>query len=214
LLTYTRAIRAAFSGDAARALAEVTAAGALYESTGNQRRACNMRMLAALSRLHLGDNAGAVAALEPAIIAAMGMGLHNVEALGRQVLGIALARTGRMEEGFEEERISAEMFAEQGDRRLEGTSRRYLAQIHLLNGDVDAASAEAEQAVDLLGALPPSLVAGLAVLAQVRIQQGRAAEALAVAARGAEILAELGTVPDGAELLAKVQAMARELSGL
>ncbi len=213
LQTYTRGIRAAFTGDLDAALAEAEAARALYDAAGNARRACNMSMLAALARVHLGDYAGAVAGLAAPIAAAEGMGLHNVEALGRQVLGIALARLGRVDDGLREARTSAAMFAGQGDRRLEGTSHRYLAQIHLLRGETAAAAVQAEAAVELLGALPPSLVAGLAVLAEVRLLQGRPAEAQALAERGWEILAVLGSVPDGESLLDAVYVEALAQTG-
>jgi len=197
MVHYARGLRAAFAGRPEEALRESEIALAGFEAAGNLRRACNMQVLVAANRLGLGDHTRAAALVRAAIVTADGMGLHNVAVLGRQVLGVCIARSGNLAHAAVLEREAAQAFQVQGDRRLEGTSRRYLAQMLLALRERTAAAREATAAVEILAALPPSQVPALATLAEVHLAEGRVGEALAHAREAQAALDSLGSIADG-----------------
>jgi ATP/maltotriose-dependent transcriptional regulator MalT len=141
------------------------------------------------------------------------MGLHNVAALANLVLGICAARQGRLDEAIAMERQAATELAAQGDRRLEGTSRRILAQLLVERGAGAEAEREAATAVEILVAIPPSQVAALAALADARLATGQVGPALAAARAALALLIELGSVAEGDAYTHLVHARALAAAG-
>jgi hypothetical protein len=69
----------------------------------------------------------------------------------------------------------------QGNRYLEGLGHSVLARAHRMRGDLAAAAAEAEAASELLEPVPVDHALALVELAAVRLAEGKAAEAVAIA---------------------------------
>src|SRR5690242_13368133 len=82
---------------------------------------------------------GAEATPRAALAVADRLGLANVAATARHNLGPVLARLGRLDEARQLEGEAIQAFRAQRNRRLEGGSHLYLAQILLESGDVAAA---------------------------------------------------------------------------
>jgi tetratricopeptide (TPR) repeat protein len=108
---------------------------------------------------------------------------------------------------------AVEDFVAHGDERLEGSSRAYLAAIIRLEGDLDAAEAEARRAVNVLAETPAQLPHALATLADILLEQGNVTEALENAGRAIELLQSLGQVEEGEALARLVYAEALGASG-
>jgi hypothetical protein len=86
---------------------------------------------------------------------------------------------------------------EQGEQRLEGVARTYLAEILVAAGNFQAAHAEAMRAVEILHVAPALRVAAQAMVARTLLQQGRTAEATDLARGAAADLAQLGEIEEG-----------------
>jgi serine/threonine protein kinase/tetratricopeptide (TPR) repeat protein len=207
------ASRALCYGDPAAALQYTELSIPSFAFTGDRRNACLGRVNAAHAILQLGDHARAERALRGALADADRMGLHNVSALARQNLGPALGRRGALEEARVMETAAIKAFQAQENRRQEGRSRAYLAQIALLEGDLDAAEAEARAALARLVPIPPLRAFALGVLAQVRIAREHTEEALTVAREGLELLLSLPGMEEGESLLRLVYAEALFAAG-
>jgi tetratricopeptide (TPR) repeat protein len=123
------------------------------------------------------------------------MGLSNVVATAKHNLGMVLALSGALEQGLRVEKEALDAFCRQGDRRLEGGAREYLAVILMMCGDYQAAEREAEAALSMASA---ALVPGShAVLANVLLAMRRTDEALAEARTAMKGYEELGAVEEG-----------------
>lgn len=200
-------------GDAGGELTYTAETVHFFEQAGDVRAACWHRANLGYVSISLGAYEITVAPLREALAFAERLGLGYVAALARNNLGLALARTGALVEArlLEEEAVRA---AEaQGNPRLSGGSRMYLAQIHHLAGDLAAAEAEARRAVATLAQSRPLLPAALATLADTLLAQGRAGEALPPASDAAVRLADMGYAEEGAALVGIVHAEALAAAG-
>jgi tetratricopeptide (TPR) repeat protein len=213
LLEQTRAYRAVYKGDAVASLASFTAALGAFEETGDRRNACNIRSNLGFILAELGDFPGAEEALRGALADADRMGLHDVALAAVHNLGPVVAQSGRLEEARALELRAAEAFERQGDRRVGGVARSYLAKIALLAGDTAAAEREARAAAEALRIAPPLRAAALANLARALLAQGRSAEALPVAREAFATLEELGMIEEGESLVRLVHAEALVAAG-
>ncbi len=176
-----RAFKALEEGDAALYLSLQLTSFAAYEEEGDRRTACVSGSNVGYAYLELGCYADAERVLRETLARAERMELASLAALARNNLGPALVALGRVEEACRVEEAAIEAFRAQGDRRLEGASRVYLAQALLIAGDLDAAEREARASVTLLDAAPPILPHALGALAEVLLARGRAEDALATA---------------------------------
>jgi hypothetical protein len=89
----------------------------------------------------------------------------------------------------------------QGDTRLEGVVRAYLAATEALAGDFLAAEKHAREATTLLQGVPPVLPLALATLARALLGQRRFTEALGYAKTAHSLLDSAGGVDDGEALI-------------
>ena len=203
-----RAIRATVTGDLGAGLDGFRAALAAFEQTGDHRNAAAVRSNLGFVLGELGDFAGAEEALRAAHAAAERMGLHDLTTASLHNLGRVVAHLGRVEEARALEQRALDAYTEQGDPRMAGSARAYLAQIAVLAGDFAAAEREASVAAEALRAAPPLRAGALSVLARALLAQGRAAEALEVAREAFSQLETLGSIEEGESMVRLVYAEA------
>jgi serine/threonine protein kinase/tetratricopeptide (TPR) repeat protein len=209
-----RANRAASGGDPSEYLRGLEATIACFERAGDARNACNARANAGHACMELGAYAEAERTLREVLSTAERLGLSTVAAAAKHNLGLTLMRQGAIDAGLSAEIEAVDAFHAQGERRLEGASRMYLAMILAAAGRLEDAEREALCAVDLVASLYGGLrAAALAVLASVRLARGHADGALAAAAEAMEVLERLGGLEEGESLSRLTYAEALHATG-
>jgi tetratricopeptide (TPR) repeat protein len=161
----------------------------------------------------LGDFEGAEETLRSALAAATRMGLDDLETVVLHNLGHALAYHGSLDEARILEQRAVDAFHRQGEPRMEGVARTYLAEIALLAGDLDAAEREARVAVDALKVAPALRAAAFAILSRTLLARGRGAEALDTAREAHTELEALGSLEEGESLVRLAYAEALAAAG-
>jgi tetratricopeptide (TPR) repeat protein len=150
-----------------------------FQEAGDARHGCENGVNVGWAYSELGDFAAAEAALSEGRATAERMGLASIAAGALHNLGPVLMFLGRTAEAREAELKAIEFYRRQGDRRLEGLSRAYLALILIEAGNPAEAERAAKTAADVLEEVPPTRAVALAALARAVLEQGRPAEALA-----------------------------------
>ena len=113
-------------------------------------------------------------------------------------LGRVLACRGDSAEASSSSALAIESFARQGEPRLEGLARTYLAEIKLLGGAPAEAETQANAALEVLQGSPGARVQALAVRARALLAQGAADDgAGARAQRGGRRAEALGSIDEG-----------------
>jgi hypothetical protein len=117
---------------------------------------------------------------------------------------------GRLDEARALEQRAVEAFRRQGDPRLEGAARTYLAKAALLSGDPETSEREARTAASMLEVAPQLRAPAVAVLARALLDLARVDEALVAAREAATAVDALGAIDEGESLvrLAFVEALA------
>jgi eukaryotic-like serine/threonine-protein kinase len=184
-----------------------------FERAGDQRNACFERCNLANVLSWLGAHAEASRSLRGVLADADRMGLRVVTTTAKQNLGFALTHLGALDEARALLLEAIESSAEEGDLRMLGYSRAYLASILRLTGDLAQAETEARRAVEELVEIKPSQTFALATLAEVLLARGSLPEALSAARQAAELLESLGQIAEGEALVRLVYAEALEASG-
>jgi eukaryotic-like serine/threonine-protein kinase len=202
-----------YVGDTGEYLGRSEAAASWFEKAGDLRSVANARVFLGFALVEVGAYREAEAALRDALASAQRMGLHNVVATSLNNLGMALARLGHLDEALAAESEAIRQAAAQGDRRIEGASRHYLAVIHLAQGDLARADAEAVAAAEMLRVAPPVRAHALATLAEVRLAQHRVDEALAAAREAMALLEQLGGIEEGEASVRLLHAEALHAAG-
>jgi eukaryotic-like serine/threonine-protein kinase len=196
-VVYARAIQAFLVGDPAEYLERMSASVDFFEHAGDRRNVARARVNLGFGYFLLGLVDEAESCLREALVIAERTSLGHVAALAKHNLGLVLLRKGLVADAIALETESVEIFRAQGHRRLEGCSRDYLAVILTQAGDLRAAEREARAALGLLRAAAPTRAPrAAAVLAQVLLARGRAADALEAAEQGMEVASGIGWVPD------------------
>ncbi|EYF07653.1 serine/threonine-protein kinase [Chondromyces apiculatus] len=157
-----------------------------FATAGERRYEDLMRVRMATDHVHLGAPVQAEALLRPVLAAGAASGGGSIQAtIGRLHLAFALAEQGRLDEAVEEARALAAALGARGDRLVQGNARLLVASLLTRRGDVVEAEEAALAGADLTQASPVDAAWADAVLAGVRLAQGRAGEAaqLARAAR-------------------------------
>jgi tetratricopeptide (TPR) repeat protein len=201
------------TGNLGRSRIMTEAAIPCFERAGDLRLACVQRGFLGFMECLLGAYPEAVSLLHAAYAEAKQMGLENVAAVAQTNLGLALGGLGALDEAraMVEQAVTSAMV--QGDRRMEGNSRDYLARLLRRAGDLEAAEAEARRAVELLEVVKPVQSPARATLADVLLARGRPAEALAEAREAMALLVSLGKVEEGEALVRLAHAEALEAAG-
>ncbi len=207
------AVRAGAGGDPAARVRLAEAAADSFEQAGDLRNACLQRVSVGFACVEIGAFAAAERSLTDALALGERMGLTNSIPVAQAQLARAYCRHGRLDEAIELERQAVASLAEQGNQRLSGVARGYLARMLLESGDTDTALEEATRAVEILEGAPALLCSALAVLALVHLAAGRNDAALEAAERGAELLAKVGESAVGESLVRKAHVDALTAAG-
>jgi len=200
-LDQARVARAIANGDLAERRRMTANAMDCFRLAGDLRNACAQQANLAYADLLLGRNDLAADALLKALWSAERLGMSSVATVAKHNLGLALARLGRLEDALTFEQAAVDAVVAQGDRRIEGASRAFLAWIHLRAGDDAAAEREARAAVEVTEHAAPTQAHALGVLAEVLLHRGAVAEACDAARRARAIVDRLGRIEDGEALV-------------
>jgi tetratricopeptide (TPR) repeat protein len=206
------AINHSCTGDVGEALVHTERAITRYEESGDRRMVCMEKANLGDALKELGAYAEATELLREVLASVEQLALPGVAAVVKHNLGLTLAHVGRFDEAvlIEEEAIA--QLAVRGDRRLEATSRIYLAHIHLLADDLPRATAAARQAVEVSSGLNEQDTA-LATLSRLRLMAGDTTEALTLARRAINELYDTGATDEGESLVYLAYVEALEASG-
>jgi tetratricopeptide (TPR) repeat protein len=192
-----RSWMAMVDGDIGASLIFDRAVADAFESVDNLRLACEHRAFVGYDMLTLGAHAEAEVALREALATADRLGLASVAAMAMHNLGAARVFAGDFDAARAVEARAIAAYVGQGDRRMEGGSRDYLAMIHLRAGDLHLAEDEARRAIAVLDDAPPIRAQALSTLSRVLLEQGRLEDALEAATEAMRILELIGTVGEG-----------------
>ena len=212
-MLWARAFGALMRGDLGAQLRFADDAEAAARAAGDRRMSAQHRVQAAYIRLTLGDDAGAEVVLREIIADAEQSGRRVVRSYGKHSLGLVLARRGALDEARTLEDEATHEFASYGDRRMVADCRIFSAMIALLGGDPAASATAARSVVEDVEAFPRARATAGAVLADARLHQGRAADALEAAKASMELRGSLQHRDDGDALIRVVYAEALDAAG-
>jgi tetratricopeptide (TPR) repeat protein len=214
-INVARYYRAICGGDPGSGVDYAANAAELFERAGDLRNACVQRGDMAYAQVELGAYEQARSTLREVLNLAERLGrLWHASATAKHNLGMVLARIGAYAEAQQVEHEALEAFKTRGERRMEGKSRVFLAEIFLLAGDLDAANREAETAVKTLSVAPPAKAYALAVAAQVNLACGDTDKALLNAVEADELLQQVGGLDEGEAVVRLVHAEALHAAGM
>lgn len=207
-LCEARAVLAGASDDPVGRIELAESAATRFEEAGDLRNACLQRVSLGFAQVEFGAFREAERSLREALAVAQRLALSNSIPLAQAHLARALSQCGRLEEAVELEGAAVAAFDQQGNLRLAGIARVYLARMHEAAGALDLAEAEARRAADILESAPPLRRSAHAALALVLIQRGDVAAALSYAELAGQGLPEGTQLPVGESLvrLALVEA--------
>src|SRR5262249_35278929 len=124
-------------------------------------------------------------------------------------------RLGKLAEAQTVAMIARDAFSSEGDLRMQGATRNYLAYIFALRGELDDAAREARIAADITGDVSPEVrVYALATLAGIELIRGRTGDALDCAREAMRMLDAAGIIEEGESLVRLRYAEALEAAGL
>ncbi|WP_437299297.1 serine/threonine-protein kinase [Sorangium sp. So ce426] len=214
-LHQTVGFRAALAGDHAAAVDALEVAVGAFERAGDRRQACAVQLNMGFMLTELGALERAEQLLRAAVVQATRMDLHEVLATARQNLGHTLLQAGQIDEARALLEQAIDASRRQGNRRMEGLSRAYLARAALLSGDGEAAAREAGAAAALLDVAPLLRAVALAILARARMGGGPegAAEALLHAQEAFRLIEDAGMAEEGESLIRLTYAEALRAAG-
>ena len=176
-------LRLLHAGDYASNLHAYQNSANAFLEAGDPRRAAAARMNAGYTLSLLGASDEAASALRAVLVEVTRMGLVDLVAAVQQNLGLALGRVGAFAEAEQVARASVAHFYSGDDRRMEATSRYYLARSLLGAGKHAEAESEARRACSLLAPNHPITLEASVALADVLLARGDGAaraEALAL----------------------------------
>ncbi len=208
-----RAVWAGSADDPGARVQLADAAADSFEQAGDLRNACLQRVSVGYAYVEIGAYELAERALRGALVVGERMGLDNAVGVARAQLGRALARRGVLDEGRTVEEEAVKALEAQGNRRLEGIARSYLAWTVAKLGDLAGAELEASRAVDLLAGANAMRCSALATLATLLLQQGRLPDALATATDAMRALDAAGKTATGESAVRLVHAEALHATG-
>ncbi len=209
----TRAYRAQVSGDTGSALSMYNVAIKHFEAAGDMRAACRHLMSAAGACIELGSYTEAERALGDALVSAEHMGLSGVSANVWHHQGMLLARVGDPRSALARADGAIEAFIAQSDRRMEAAAHLYRGYFLSLADDLLGAEREVNVALEQIGVTPPLRAFGLALLAGIHLQNGRADRADGPARESLSVLEELGGVEEGEAYIRLTYAEALDAVG-
>jgi serine/threonine protein kinase/predicted ATPase len=214
VIAYVRSIAALHANDLVGQLGHIQEALSLYQQAENARLVCAMRGELGFCYGQLGALDRAEDHLTRSLAEAEDLELGHVSAWVLSLLVPLRTELGETERAVSLGRLAVDAFDNQDDERLGGATLAYLALALAEQGDLDAALAEAEQAVDYLEPFPPLLGFGLGVLGRLLLDAGRVNDALEATRRGVDIRAGIGSLEEGDAFLLETHADALASAGL
>lgn len=206
-------LEAIADGDLHRWVHELAASLAAFDRAGALRKACAARNDLGDTYTKLGLWEQAETTLRELVATCERLGVGTTRRLAQGNLALVIARRGRLDEALALCSEALDAFRTSHNPRLEGGVRTYYAIILTLAGDLDAAAREARTAYVTLAVAPPIRPLALATLARVEVARGRVEPALAAAREAMELLASLGPLPEGEDVVRLAWAEALEASG-
>jgi tetratricopeptide (TPR) repeat protein len=191
------ATRGLVTGDVGSYLEHLQHAVKAFDLAGDVRDPASERVNVGFAQAELGLYDDAEVTLRAALGTAERLGLLHVVAAAQQNLASVLSRLGRMEESKTILLLAIATFAAQGNKRMEGNSRVYLARILLLERDLVEAQKEALHGAQLLSAVRPLLPMAVATSALVFLMSGRKEEARLLASDALDALVAVGHLDEG-----------------
>jgi hypothetical protein len=184
-----------------------------FEAAGDERNACNLRIVVSFGLNELGAYRRSMPLLRTTLASAGRLGLQNVQATATLQLGLAAYYTGDL--GGAEELVTSALLAcrAQGNRLMEGAGLSYLAAIALARGDVATAERHAHPALAVIGEMWMARASAEATLARVFLAQGATGEALMAAQAACAVLAKAGERTSRKGLVRLVLAEALHAAG-
>jgi tetratricopeptide (TPR) repeat protein len=143
------------------------------ERGGDLRGACLEESNLGFAYGTIGAYAEAAEVLRRVLLRAERMDLVTVAAAAKTNLGFALAYQNELDEARRLEEEAIRSFCAQGDRRMEGGARLYLATIHLRAQDLDAAEREALTSLEILPTTSSMRIHAFALLALIGLRRGQ-----------------------------------------
>jgi tetratricopeptide (TPR) repeat protein len=209
----SRAYRALYSSDQSTYYERLKAARSLFELAGDRRTSCLVAGNMGYVALALGALDEADEALASMARVADAIGAVRLRGSAQQNTAWLRHLQGRDAEAIPLARRSAEMFEQQGDKRMAAFSRIYLTMALDATGEVDAAFDEATRAVALSEPLPPAHASALANLADLELRHHRVEDALAHAREAHRLMETLGGLEESEPLVRVVYAEALAAAG-
>ncbi len=206
----TKATRALYRTEIEKYLCWSMLAAQTFERVGDLRNAAVQLHNGGHAENELGAYDDGERHLKSALALAERLGLRGVMAAARNNLGFSLTRLGRFEEARPLLLDAERMLEQRGDQRMLGGVLNHLAELELLEGDLERAETTGRRSVSILEPYPPVRIHAIATLANVLLARGSAREALDVTGSGIDLLDALGGRADGelALLLAHARALA------
>jgi tetratricopeptide (TPR) repeat protein len=213
LLHEVRASRHTIDGDPLASAKEKASARRCREEAGDRRGACVAAVNEGFSWSELGDHARAEALLREGIEIADRLGLGITASYARMCLGKTLLACGDTAQARAVLARAIEQARERGRPRTDGLARAVLAEAMARDGELDAAEAEATAALARVESLPSPRCFALATRAAIRLQAGRASEAMADAREAMAVLGAIGGIDMGEARVRRVYAEALGAAG-
>ena len=211
---WARSLRVLASGDVSTFLALVRSSLGHLAHAGDLRSVCIQSLNAGHGYLQLGAYEEAERILAEAIEAADRMGLANARTFAKLNLGLALLGQGREGEAREVEEDALLLLRAQDDKPSEAHARVYLAMCLTRAGDLEGAAREALVVAGAgEGTTPSHRACARAILADVRLAEGRDHDALAEAEAAMSILTSLDGIEEGEAHIRVVYADALAAAG-
>jgi hypothetical protein len=163
-----------------------------FEAAGDERNACNLRIVVSFGLNELGAYRRAMPLMRMTLASAERLGLHNAQATASLQLGTATYFAGELDAA--EELILRALVAcrAQGNRLMEGAALSYLAAIAWSRGDLATAERHVHAAIAVAGEAWQLRAAVDATLGRIRLAQGDNDEALVAARAACAALAKAG----------------------
>jgi eukaryotic-like serine/threonine-protein kinase len=190
-LSHALSARAHYTGDVLSFHDHLERAVAGFEALGDLRNATRDRVNLGYARMLFGDYERAERELRTGYERCERLGLDSNGAYALHNLGLAVGRSGRLDEATALERRALEIARRMGENKLVGAALVYLALL-LLETDAGAASDAAREAVETLSPSPGLCAYAHAVLARSLLGMGCPDQALAEARVALELLGTRG----------------------
>jgi tetratricopeptide (TPR) repeat protein len=167
-----RAVSAGTGHDPSARVSLAEEAARMFTLAGDLRNACLQQTSLGFACVETGANAQAEQALTSALALGERLNLSNSIPIARAHLGRALSRRGENQRARTLLQQAVEAFDEQGNQRLGGMARCYLALVLVALREFEPARRAAREAVLMLESIPAFRRSSLATLAAVSLARG------------------------------------------